>query len=161
MTDRTLVVAVIVIALATFGVATGSYTTVDATRDVTVATGSGYLNVTPNDGTAGEDATLLTIQNEFAVPVTSVDVQIVAGDNAVANLSAPVGGLETGETGAVRADVTCTGGSETVTVTISAGGDGVAVDAERDVIVDCGTPTPTTTATDTPAAIGPGTTIRG
>lgn len=155
MSDRVLVVVTLVAFLAVFGVATGSFTQVDATRDVTVQTGDGYVGVdTPSGSVApGQGVRLLTVTNRFDTVLESVSVQVLDGSEVLSDISTPIelGTRGTdGDSGDVTADVACSGGETTVELALSVSGEGVSVETSRTITVACPTATPTDTPTPTP-----------
>jgi hypothetical protein len=150
MNDATLAAGVALIFLTVFGIATGSFTAVDASRDVNVSTaGDGYLgaDVTePVVGNAGERVTLLDLNNGFATSLDDVTVQVRAGGDAVTNLTVPTG-IGVGETAAVTAELMCSGSPVVVTLDVSVAGTDLEVRLTRDVTVECLTPTSSPTST--------------
>lgn len=139
------------LALVGTAVSTGGFSVVSADRQVDVSTApdsQAFLGVETHDQTlragTNEDTPLVTLGNQFGVPLTDVEVTVAgsAPPPTVVDTSAkPVdvpSSLGVGESGTVTASVVC-GGSQSgvLTVDIYAAGRGVSVTMERTVRVDC------------------------
>ena len=138
--SHALAFALVLGATLTLALGTGSFTTADATRDVTIETSdSPYLGLSGEspavDANNSSTVDLLTVTNGFETELSSISV--TAGHENVSVID-DADGIAAGDSATVRADVTCgeTGAFE-VDLSISVAGDGVSVETTETVTVDC------------------------
>lgn len=138
--SHALAFALVLGATLTLALGTGSFTTTEAARDVTIETSdSPYLGLSSGSPTADANGSstvdLLTVTNGFETELSSVSVTTTHGDVSGVDHAERIA---VGEETTVRADVTCgSAGTVDVDLSVSVAGDGVSVETTETVTVDC------------------------
>lgn len=126
--------------IVTLTLGTGSFSTTDAARDVTIETNDdAYLDVESADSPsvdAGNSSTvdLLTLTNEFETELESISV--TTGHDNVSALSYDET-LATGASTTLSAEVTCGPDPLTVDLDVTAEGEDVSVETTEEITVAC------------------------